>query len=370
MLKEFRRAPALGLVCVGAALGLALPADAGLLDKVIEGAPKRVELAAGSDMTAAYKEAFTPKGMFGSAPDPLAGANRKIAIAGFQVEFATEQKAIAHGNGVDAGLASTTDVIYTLKGVDPARLQAVTNRLQAGFVSILQARGYEVLPAGALAETAYKDALQKANQPPLVHERGTALDLVITPSEKVVDNASIIASAPDTAPDVFSHFLANLGPGPRAADALQANVVHVRLKLNFARFEETGWFLPDIDSKPQNTLGTSGTFIQVFEPGGALRTYPLSNMVILPHRVADEAVPVAADAGQTAQRAAGGVGRAALGLFKGIGGIGDVVAGTTASVHSVMGSGNYEVTAVDTYEEQLTEDGILALGLLAEAFAK
>lgn len=346
-------------------------AQAGLLDKLTDDGPKRVELNETSDKSLAYKDAFTPKGMFGKAPVAVANGNKKVVIAGFQVEFATEQKAIQRGNGVGAGLASTTDVIYTLKGVSDTQLQAVTDRLYAAFVAELKGRGYEVLPTSALAETGYKESLQKANQPPVHHERGVALDLVITPNEKEVDNASVIVTAKNTAPDVFARFLSGLGPGPRAADTLQANVVHLRLKVNFARFEETGWFNPDLDSKPQNMLSPNGTFMHVFTPGGLFNLYPLANAVVLPHRLAESANPVEATAGQTTQRAAGGAARALGGFLKGgIGGLADVAGGAVASAHSVMASGNYEVVADGNYEDLVTKDGSLAVGLMAEAFPK
>lgn len=342
---------------------------AGLLSKLIEGAPKRVELTESTDKAAAYKEAFGPKGNFGSAPGPVTNGNRKIVIAGFQVEFATEQKAIAKGNGAGAGLASTTDVVYTLKGVSEPQLQAVTDRLHAAFVSQLQARGYEVLPVSQLEATDYKEYLQKANQPPRRHERGAAIDLIITPTEKEVDNASVIVTAKDTAPDVFSRFMAGLGPGPRAADTLQANVAHVRLKVNFARFEETGWFNPDIDSKPQNILSPNGTFMQVFMPGGLHLNYPLTNTVVLPRRVANAANPVQATAEQTTQRAAGGAVRVLGGLLKGgIGGVADVAGGAVGAAHSVMASGNYEVVASENYESVVSQDTELGMSLLLEAF--
>lgn len=363
-----KRAPGLSGLLL---LAFVQAAHAGLLGKLTDDGPKRVELTEASDMAAAYKEAFTPKGMLAKAPGAVGNGIRKVVVAGFQVEFASEQKAIMRGQGLGAGLASTTDVIYALKGVSDTQMQAVADKLLAAFVANLQGRGYEVLPTGVLTQTDYRDSLLKANQPPVHHERGSAIDLVFTPTEKQVDNASVIATAKGTAPDVFARFLGGLGPGPRAADALQANIVHVRLKVDFARFEETGWFNPDIDSKPQNMLSPGGTFMQVFMPGGLHTNYPLANSVVLPHRLADEAKPVEATAEQTAQRAAGGVARAAGGfLTGGLNGLSNVVGGAVGSAHSVLASGNYEVVAGGNYEDIVTQDAALAVQLLAEAFPR
>ena len=361
----------ISFIALATAVLLAHPphARAGLLSKLVDGGPKRVELTDTSDKAAVYKDAFTRPGAFSPAPEPPANGLRKVVVAGFQVEFATEQQAINRGQGAGAGLASTTDVTYTLKGVSDAQMQAVTDRLHNAFVTILQSRGYEVLPTSVLAQTDYKEALQKANQPPVHHERGTAIDLVITPTEKEVENASVIVTAKDTPPDVFSRYGAGMGPGPRAADTLQANVIHLRMKLNFARFEESGWFNPDIDSKPQNMLSPGGTFVQVFQPGGLFKTYALANSVVLPHRLADAANPVEASSGQTAKRAAGGASRAAGGLLQGgLGGLVNIAAGAVASAHSVMASGDFEVVAGDNYADVVTQDGALALQMIAETF--
>ncbi|MBL8471659.1 MAG: hypothetical protein JNM98_07670 [Rhodocyclaceae bacterium] len=357
---------ALTLIALGSA-----PAHAGLLGKLTDSGPKRVELSEASDKAAVYKEAFTPAGMFGKAPEAPSNGLRKVVVAGFQVEFATEQKAIARGAGAGAGLASTTDVIYTLKGASDAQMQAVADRLHAAFLAKLRDKGFEVLPVSALAQTGYQESLTKANQAPAHHERGTAIDLLITPTEKEVDNASVIATAKDTAPDVFARYTAGLGPGPGAADALQVNVIHLRLKLNFARFEESGWFNPEIDNQPQNMLSPGGTFMQVFMPGGLHIDYPLANSVVLPHRLADKAVPVEATTGQTAQRAAGGAARALGGFLKGgLSGASDIVGGAVGAAHSTLASGNYEVAAGADYEELLAQDGMLALSMIIEALAK
>ena len=133
----------ISFIALATAVLLAHPphARAGLLSKLVDGGPKRVELTDTSDKAAVYKDAFTRPGAFSPAPEPPANGLRKVVVAGFQVEFATEQQAINRGQGAGAGLASTTDVTYTLKGVSDAQVQAVTDRLHDAFVTILPARG-------------------------------------------------------------------------------------------------------------------------------------------------------------------------------------------------------------------------------------
>ena len=68
-------------------------AHANLLD-MVKGPPKPVELTENSDKAANFKEAFKPDGMFAKDPAPIESVSKKVIIAGFQMEFATEQKAI------------------------------------------------------------------------------------------------------------------------------------------------------------------------------------------------------------------------------------------------------------------------------------
>ena len=358
-------------IILGGAVALLLQTSthAGLLSKLVDGKPKRIELTETTDKATAFKEAYTQSGAFSKAPVPIQSGTKKLVVAGFQVEFATEQKGIAHGNGVDAGLASTNDKVYTLKGVSDSQLQSITDKLYTDFVTQLQSKGYEVLPPNVLVETGYKEAMAKANQAPVHHARGTAMDLLFTPKEKEVDNASVIATAKDTSPAVFTSAMMGWGAGPKTADALQANIVHLRMKVNFAKFEESGWFSPEVDDKPQNVIAPTGTSLQVFSPSGKVATYPLAHSVILPNKVSDTAIPVEATAGQTGTRAAGGVGRMLTGLLKGgVGGVADIAAGATASAHTVMVSGNFEVEADQNYEEVVTKDVHLMLNVIGQAF--
>jgi hypothetical protein len=345
-------------------------ADAALLSKLFEGTPKRVEVSESSDKAADFREAFKAEGMFAKSPNLISTNTKKIVIAGFQLEFATEQKGISPGGGSDAGLASTTDKTYTLKGLTDSQLQSLTDKAYANFVAGLVKSGYEVLLPSVLLNTEYKDKFTKVNQPPVHHERGVAVDLLLGNGDnKEVDNASVIVTAKDTSPDVFSGMMMGWGSGPKAAEALQANIIQLRMKVNFARFEDKGaWLYSDIDGKPQNSIGIKGTNMQVYSPGSKIAMYPLSKTVLLPNRLAESVTPVAATAARTSERATGGALRALAGLATGD--LAAITGGATGAVHSAMASENFELTAPSNYEDLMIKDLSLALNMMTEAFPK
>lgn len=349
-----------------------------LFDKITKGAPKRVELTESSDKVANFKEAFKPEGMLAKTPAQVATESKKVVIAGFQLEFSTEQKAVSENAGAGAGIGSSTEKVYTMKGVTDTQFQVITDKAYTVFVEDLQKKGYEVLPPSVLLESGYKEKFSKVNQPPVHHERGVATEVLFGSLAKIgedkdengqEDNASVIATAKDTSPEVYSKFMAAFGPGLKTADMLQASIIQLRMKVNFAKFDDTGALLYDsFDDKPQNGIGIRGTGMQVFSPSGKVAMYPLAKTVILPNRVADKATPVSASAGQTTARASSGAFRALAALATGD--VAGVVGGTVGAAHSTMGSDNFELTAGSDYEVVVTKDLGLFLNMMTEAFPK
>lgn len=352
-------------------------ANADLLD-MVKGPPKPVEVTASSDKSVNFKEAFKPEGLFAKDPVPVETASKKVVIAGFQMEFSTEQKAITKNAGSAAGLASSTEKIYYLKGVKDEQFQAIADKSYAVFVEHLKKLGYEVLPPSVLLETGYKEKLVKVNQPPIHHERGVAGEILFGDLSKIgedkdekgqEDNASVIATAKDTSPDVYSKFMAGFGPGFKTADALQANVIQLRMKVNFARFDGVRFYWNSgYEDKPQNGISIRGTGMQVFAPGNKMAMYSLAKTVILPNRVAEKGVPIAASAAQTTKRASGGLFKALAGLATG-----DVIAATSGAVgaaHSTMASDDIEMAVGADYEAVVGQDVSLFLSMMTEAFPK
>ena len=352
-------------------------ANANLLD-MVKGPPKPVDVTESSDKAANFKEAFKAEGLLAKDPVPVDSASKRVVIAGFQMEFSTEQKAITKNAGAGAGLASSTEKIYYLKGVKDEQFQAVADKSYVIFVEHLKKLGYEVLPPTVLLETGYKDKFAKVNQLPVHRERGVAGEILFGDLSKIgedkdekgqEDNASVIVTARDTSPDVYSKLMPEFGPGFKAADALKANIIQLRMKVNFARFDGVRFYWSSgYEDKPQNGISIRGTGMQVFAPGNKIATYSLAKTVILPNRVAEKGVPIAASAGQTTKRASGGLFKALAGLATG-----DVIGATSGAVgaaHSTMASDDIEMTAGADYEAVVTRDVALFLSMMTEALPK
>lgn len=352
-------------------------ANANLLD-MVKGPPKPVDVTESSDKATNFKEAFKAEGLLAKDPVPVDSASKRVVIAGFQMEFSTEQKAITKNAGAGAGLASSTEKIYYLKGVKDEQFQAVADKSYVIFVEHLKKLGYEVLPPTVLLETGYKDKFAKVNQLPVHRERGVAGEILFGDLSKIgedkdekgqEDNASVIVTARDTSPDVYSKLMPEFGPGFKAADALKANIIQLRMKVNFARFDGVRFYWSSgYEDKPQNGISIRGTGMQVFAPGNKIATYSLAKTVILPNRVAEKGVPIAASAGQTTKRASGGLFKALAGLATG-----DVIGATSGAVgaaHSTMASDDIEMTAGADYEAVVTRDVALFLSMMTEALPK
>lgn len=352
-------------------------ARADLLD-MVKGPPKPVEITEGTDKSANFKEAFKPEGMFAKDPAPVETTSKRVIIAGFQMEFATEQKAITKNAGSAAGLASTTEKIYYLKGVKDEQFQSITDKSYASFVEYLTKLGYEVLPPTVLMETGYKEKFAKVNQPPVHRERGVAGEILFGDLSKIgedkdekgqEDNASVIATAKDTSPEVYSKFMPEFGSGFKAADMLKANVIQIRMKVNFARFDgKRIYWTAGYEDKPQNGISIRGTGMQVFAPNNKMAMYSLAKTVVLPNRVADKGTVITASAGQTTKRASGGIFRTLTSLATGD--VVGVTAGAVGVASSTLGSDDIEINAGADYEAVVEKDVRLFLNMMTEALPK
>ncbi len=353
-------------IATGAVFG-SLPTHAGLFDK-LTGAdkPVRLELTESTDKAATFIKAFSDSGALARDIKPADFPERKIVISGFQINFSTEQV----GYATAAGIGSTSvEKVYTLQDVPPERLQKLTDNAYAAFADILKKRGFEVLPQSALDAASFKSAMTDANQPPVKWERSGLSKMAGGGNQNKLDNdnVTLTATAKGTSPAIGGF---DFKPAAMTlADELSAAVIQVRLKINFARFDDSGMYgYSEIDDKPQNMLGAKSTLIQIFSPGTKRADFTQKKSVLLPHRAAEKATEVAMTtsekAGTTAMAAVSVLG----GFFKG--GLTGALEGAGGAAHSIGGSGKYAVNADTDYEANTNKDITLALEMIAEALPK
>jgi hypothetical protein len=349
---------------LGTALGAA-PAHAGLFDAITaatKSAP--LELKDGADKADTFTKAFSDSGALAREVKRAEIAERKIAITSFQVEFAIEQV----GQVSDAG-GSDAEKIYTLVGVTPERLQTITDAAYTAFVATLTKRGFEVLPQTVLETGVFKAELANANQPPVKKERG-GFSKVTTAggghrAELDKDNFGYVATAKGTSPDVWNAAF-KTPAALKLADELGAAAVEVRLKLNFARMDDSG--AAGKSEQPQNTLGIKSTRMQVYAPGSKWVNYELKKPVMLPGRAADKAVEIASTGGETAVAAASAGASVVFGFLKG--GLSGAASNLGSAARLAGGSGKFSITADSDYDAKTGKDLVLAVELMAEALPK
>ncbi len=355
-------------LCFSLTLGTALVPTAqaqGLFGGLLSAKPVLVELTDSADKTATFTKAFSDSGALAREVKRADFAERKAVIASFQIEFATEQVGQA-----ESVAGSSAERIYTLLGVTDERMQAMTDGAYAAFTEALKKRGYEVLPASALDVPSFKAELANVDKPPVKQERSGAKKVLTagggTRSELDKDNASIIATAKGTAPDVWA--TAFKSPAAiKLADELGAAAIQVRLKVNFARMDDAGTS-GNASAKPRNTLGSQTTRLQVAAPGSKWSDFALKKPVILPHSAADKAVDVGATGGEKTAAVASGAASVVFGFLKG--GLSGAASGAGAAFGQAGASGNYSVTADANYDANTSNDIALALEMMAEALPK
>jgi hypothetical protein len=212
--------------------------------------------------------------------------------------------------------------------------------------------------------------MANANQPPVKWERSGLSKLATGGGGKDnldKDNVTITATAKDTSPEMGGF---DFKPAAMTlAEEIGAAVIQVRLKINFARFDDSGMYgYSEIDDKPQNMLGAKGTLIQVFSPGPNRADFTPKKSVILPRRAAEKATEV----GMTNTEKASTTAMTALSVFGGFlkGGLSGAAGEAGSAAHSIGGSGKYVVTPDADYESNTGKDIVLALEMIAEALPK
>lgn len=315
--------------------------QAGLLDKLSSsGQSSVVELTDGTDKAAAFKDAFSEPSALAAAITPANFSLHKVAIAGFQIEFVTEQVGTARSGETKA------DKAYTLKGVTEAQMQGLTEKMYHEFATLLIKRGFEVVPTAELLKTSFKSELIAANDGPVKTDENSLLGDIANSTDlaKRSGNSSMVsvtATAKGTAPGAFkTKFLA--APAARAAaDELGIAVVQARLKLNFMQLEDSGGFgFARLEGKPRNSLAVNESRYDVFWPGSQMAQFAVKRPVLLPGSAASEVTEVDA-AGSALQTSV-----------------------------SISNSGRFEVNAQADYEEKTGNDLRLALQMLVEGLPR
>ena len=348
-------------------------ATAGLFDKMTGGEkPQRVELTESSDKAAVFKQAFSDDGAFAPVAKPAEFAVRKVAISSFQVEFVTQQIGSGAGSGGGSG-GGSVEKTFTLKGATDEQMVAITEKLHQQFKDLLKQRGYEVLPADALINSSFKNELTNADGTPI---RADEKDSVLGPARSMgligrstgdSQGASVTVTAQGTAPKVFA-LKYGIPSSMKLANELGIAVIQARMQVNFMQIDSSNTALLSVaetEGKPRNMLAATGSQISVFWPDSKAAYFAVKKSVSLPGSAASEVTKLEMTGGDKTAVA----GKVALNVIGGLLGFSNG-GGLGATAASVAGSGKFEVTANADYEQKLSQDLGLALGLYAEALPK
>ncbi|NOU01367.1 MAG: hypothetical protein HOO95_07330, partial [Gallionella sp.] len=265
--------------------------------------PTLVELTASSDNAAVFKQVFP------DTAKPADFAVRKVAIAGFQVEFVTQHIAAGGSNGTN-GKASSVEKTFTLKGTTDEQMSAMTEKLHQQFKDLLKQRGYEVLPEDALMSSSFKSELTNADgKPTRVDEKDSVLGSAASMGligRKAGDThaGSVTVTAKGTSPSVFGlGFKLGTPPTMKLANELGVAVIQVRMQVNFMNVDagnDGGLFgsAAHAEGTPQNMLGATGSQISVFWPDSKAAYFAVKKSIWLPNQVSDKATELTSTTGE------------------------------------------------------------------------
>jgi len=335
-----------------------------LFDKMLSGDQSVVSLEEQTDYAAAFTKVFQQPGALAPAlrrPDsPL----RKVHIASFELIFPTELAASSSGHMGAQNVAYT----YFLRNTTPQKMKEIADLALADFSEAVRARGYEVLPPGALVNTSFKEHIDAAANVQQ-RERG-ALSKMFGNKETEADNVAVVVQATGTG--VFpSQQIMSTGPFGKLAAETGAMVVGVRMRVVFSEIADVGGIaFSAVEAKPRNVVG-KGTEIHIHAPDGNFWQMPLYRAVGLPHGIVKEAVRMEVTGGERAQAIATVGASALLGFFggSGSGGLAGAVGGVNSqdAAQALGESPKFEVTAQEDYVSNVTGDLKLATRMMVEA---
>lgn len=358
--------------------GLSVQAQAGLFDKVTGGEkPKRIELSESSDKAAVFRQAFSEDSMFVAATKPAEFDVRKVAIAAFQVEFVIQHVAAAAGSGSGSS-GGSVEKTFTLKGASDEQMIAITEKLHQQFKDLLAQRGYEVLPSDVLMNSSFKSELTNADGTPLRKDEkdgvlGSARSMgLIGRNSGDTHSGSVVVTARGTSPLVFETKF-GVPSAMKVADELGIAVVQARLQVSFMQIDTSNtalFSISEAEGKPRNMLAAQKSHLSVFWPNSKMAQFVVKKALLLPGSASDKVTELAMTDGEKAGAVAKGALSVVGGFFGvggGSGGLAQAAGDLGGTMHSIGGSGKFEVTADADYEKKLSQDLGLVLGLYAEA---
>ncbi len=208
---------------------------------------------------------------------------KRIAIASFDVEFATKGSASAsatrmgqaNSNGTNNRANATT--YMSLGGVSDADLQAIVDQLHTDFVAQLKSAGIEVVPFDkiALAET-YRKMVSGGQPSPHKKSGGNESSTVFTAEGRPVAGVSLATGGGGLAALTnFGAITSTMFSGPDIAKELDATVINVRMNVRFVEMASSSSTLfgrisgsATVDSKVSPTIAASKTTVHIFTPQG------------------------------------------------------------------------------------------------------
>jgi hypothetical protein len=240
-----------------------------------------------------------------SGDEKLAQGLKRVAITGFDVEFATHANASASATEIGHRGTASTSVHVKLTGLSHADYQAIVDKLYADFASELKATGVELVPLARLMESEHyrKMVSAGAKSPHAKDSKGESLT-VYTAEGRAVTGTSLSTEGGSlmTGLATFGSATTNVVSGMELQKELDATLLNVRMVVRFADLASSSKsFLNRISGEASvrtklNPMISAGSTTMSIQNGAGMVTYILQK----PLQINGEAIPELRDTSSVA----------------------------------------------------------------------
>lgn len=253
-----------------------------------------------------------------SGDEKLVQGLRRVAITGFDVEFATRASASASATEIGRRGTASTSMYFKLAGLSQADYQAIVDKLHADFAKELSAAGIEVIAVSRLMTSEHfrKMAAAGGKAPYDKDMKGESLT-VYTAEGRPVSGASLSAATPLGGLATFGSVAINIMSGMELQKELDATLLSVRMVVRFVDMaSSSSSFLNRISGESSvkaklNPMIAAGMTSLSVQSGSGGVSYSLQK----PLQISADAIPEVRDTSSVAAN----VGLAVMNLAIGLG---------------------------------------------------
>jgi hypothetical protein len=203
---------------------------------------------------------------------------RRVAITGFDVEFATQANASASATEIGRRGTASTSMYVKLVGLSQSDYQGIVDKLYSDFVKDLTAAGIEVIPVSRLMASEHFRKMMDAGGKAPYEKSMKGENLTVYSAEgRAVSGASLSAATPLGGLATFGSVATNIMSSIELQKEIDATLLSVRMVVRFGEMtSSSSSFLnrisgeSSVKAKLNPMIAAGSTSIAVQSSGGGI----------------------------------------------------------------------------------------------------